>query len=37
VTQQIELDGLVEYGPTKELFEHPRETHTQDYIAREFS
>src|SRR6516164_2812763 len=24
---------LVEYGPTKEIFENPREKHTQDYIA----
>lgn len=28
---------LVEYGPTKELFENPREKHTQDYIAGAFS
>jgi phosphate transport system ATP-binding protein len=28
---------LVEYGATKELFEHPREKHTQDYIAGAFS
>jgi phosphate transport system ATP-binding protein len=28
---------LVEHGPTKEIFEHPREKHTQDYIAGAFS
>jgi hypothetical protein len=28
---------LVECGPTKELFENPREKHTQDYIAGAFS
>jgi phosphate transport system ATP-binding protein len=28
---------LVEMGPTKELFENPREKHTQDYIAGAFS
>jgi len=28
---------LVEYGPTKELFQNPREKHTQDYIAGAFS
>jgi phosphate transport system ATP-binding protein len=28
---------LVEYGPTRELFENPREKHTQDYIAGAFS
>ena len=28
---------LVEYGPTEELFENPREKHTQDYIAGAFS
>jgi phosphate transport system ATP-binding protein len=28
---------LVEYGPTKELFENPKEKHTQDYIAGAFS
>jgi phosphate transport system ATP-binding protein len=28
---------LVESGPTKEIFEHPREKHTQDYIAGAFS
>ena len=28
---------LVEYGPTKEIFENPREKHTQDYIAGAFS
>jgi phosphate transport system ATP-binding protein len=28
---------LVEFGPTKEIFENPREKHTQDYIAGAFS
>jgi phosphate transport system ATP-binding protein len=28
---------LVEFGPTKELFENPKEKHTQDYIAGAFS
>jgi phosphate transport system ATP-binding protein len=28
---------LVETGPTKELFENPKEKHTQDYIAGAFS
>jgi phosphate transport system ATP-binding protein len=28
---------LVEYGPTKQIFENPREKHTQDYIAGAFS
>jgi phosphate transport system ATP-binding protein len=28
---------LVEFGPSKELFEAPREKHTQDYIRGEFS
>jgi phosphate transport system ATP-binding protein len=28
---------LVEYGPTKELFDNPRDKHTQDYIAGAFS
>ena len=28
---------LVEYGPSKQLFEAPRERHTQDYIRGEFS
>jgi phosphate transport system ATP-binding protein len=28
---------LVEYGPSKELFEHPKEKHTQEYIAGTFS
>ncbi len=28
---------LVEFGPTKEIFENPQEKHTQDYIAGAFS
>jgi phosphate transport system ATP-binding protein len=28
---------LVEFGPTKDIFENPREKHTQDYIAGAFS
>jgi phosphate transport system ATP-binding protein len=28
---------LVEHGPSKELFENPREKHTKDYIAGAFS
>jgi phosphate transport system ATP-binding protein len=28
---------LVEYGDTQELFEHPKEKHTQEYIQGEFS
>ena len=28
---------LVEYGPTAEIFEAPRERHTQEYIRGEFS
>ena len=28
---------LVEVGPTKDLFQNPREKHTQDYIAGAFS
>jgi phosphate transport system ATP-binding protein len=28
---------LVEYGPTKEVFDSPKEKHTQDYIAGAFS
>jgi phosphate transport system ATP-binding protein len=28
---------LVEYGDTKEIFENPKEKHTQDYIRGEFS
>jgi phosphate transport system ATP-binding protein len=28
---------LVEFGPTQEMFENPREKHTQDYIAGAFS
>src|SRR5262249_47402075 len=28
---------LVEFGPTRDLFENPREKHTQDYIAGAFS
>ena len=28
---------LVEIGPTKDIFENPREKHTQDYIAGAFS
>jgi phosphate transport system ATP-binding protein len=28
---------LVEFGDTKEIFEHPKEKHTQDYIRGEFS
>ena len=28
---------LVEFGPTKEIFENPKDKHTQDYIAGAFS
>jgi phosphate transport system ATP-binding protein len=28
---------LVEYGDTKEIFQNPKEKHTQDYIAGAFS
>ena len=28
---------LVEFGPTKELFDNPKQKHTQDYIAGAFS
>jgi len=28
---------LVEYGDTKEIFDHPKEKHTQEYISGEFS
>src|SRR5262245_10254789 len=28
---------LVEFGPTQQIFENPREKHTQDYIAGAFS
>jgi len=28
---------LVEYGDTQEVFEHPKEKHTQEYIQGEFS
>src|SRR5262249_45950665 len=28
---------LVEYGETREIFENPREKHTQEYIRGEFS
>ncbi|HVN27984.1 MAG TPA: hypothetical protein VMT64_05830, partial [Candidatus Binataceae bacterium] len=27
---------LVEYGPTVEMFENPRETHTQEYLKGKF-
>ena len=30
------LGHLIEYGETEALFAHPRETHTQDYIAGRF-
>jgi len=39
----VDTDGddrsgyLVEYGDTQELFEHPKEKHTQEYIQGEFS
>jgi phosphate transport system ATP-binding protein len=36
-TQGGRTGYLVEYGPTKELFENPKEKHTQDYIAGAFS
>jgi len=36
-TQGGRTGYLVEFGPTKEIFEHPREKHTQDYIAGAFS
>jgi phosphate transport system ATP-binding protein len=28
---------MVEYGPTSEIFENPREEHTRQYIRGEFS
>jgi phosphate transport system ATP-binding protein len=36
-TQGGRTGYLVEYGPTKEIFENPREKHTQSYIAGAFS
>jgi phosphate transport system ATP-binding protein len=36
-TQGGRTGYLVEYGPTKQIFENPREKHTQDYIAGAFS
>ncbi len=36
-TQGGRTGYLVEYGPTKEIFDNPREKHTQDYIAGAFS
>jgi phosphate transport system ATP-binding protein len=36
-TQGGRTGYLVECGPTKEIFENPREKHTQDYIAGAFS
>jgi phosphate transport system ATP-binding protein len=36
-TQGGRTGYLVEYGPTKDIFEHPREKHTQAYIAGAFS
>ncbi len=36
-TQGGRTGYLVEFGPTKELFEGPREKHTKDYIAGTFS
>jgi phosphate transport system ATP-binding protein len=35
-TQGGRTGYLVEFGPTKEIFEKPREKHTQDYIAGAF-
>jgi phosphate transport system ATP-binding protein len=36
-TQGGRTGYLVEFGDSKELFEHPKEKHTQDYIRGEFS
>jgi len=36
-TQGGRTGYLVEYGPTKDIFDNPREKHTQDYIAGAFS
>jgi phosphate transport system ATP-binding protein len=36
-TQGGRTGYLVEYGATKEIFDNPREKHTQDYIAGAFS
>ena len=36
-TQGGRTGYLVEYGPTKQIFENPREKHTQDYVAGAFS
>jgi phosphate transport system ATP-binding protein len=36
-TQGGRTGYLVEYGPTKEIFDNPRQKHTQDYIAGAFS
>jgi phosphate transport system ATP-binding protein len=36
-TQGGRTGYLVEFGDSKEMFEHPREKHTQDYIRGEFS
>ena len=36
-TQGGRTGYLVEFGPAKDIFENPREKHTQDYIAGAFS
>jgi len=36
-TQGGRTGYLVEFGPTKEIFDNPHEKHTQDYIAGAFS
>jgi phosphate transport system ATP-binding protein len=36
-TQGGRTGYLVEHGPTRDIFENPREKHTQDYIAGAFS
>jgi phosphate transport system ATP-binding protein len=36
-TQGGRTGYLVEYGPTKEMFENPREKYTQDYLEGSFS
>ena len=36
-TQGGRTGYLVEFGDSKELFEHPKEKHTRDYIRGEFS
>jgi phosphate transport system ATP-binding protein len=36
-TQGGRTGYLVEYGPTQEIFDAPKEQHTQEYVLGEFS